>query len=183
MAYWAAVAWFADDLAARGRVLPALVPPSDDAAGPAAAWAARWYPVLTGHDARRAAEFADAMPPLCRSAEPGGEPPAPILAAALAALADAAARTRLAAGPPGWALLPPRRGRRSAQVPVAERWAAALTSLDPQILVDAADHETAVALAAALADWRAAAQAPAGPVRTCFRLVEPPAEADPETSR
>jgi SNF2 domain-containing protein/SNF2 helicase protein/helicase-like protein len=177
VAYWAAVAWFADDLAARGRVLPALVPPAGDppADGPPAAWAARWYPVLTGHDARRVAEFADAMPPLCRAAEPGGEPPAPILAAALAALADATVRTRLAAGPPGWALLP-RRGRRPAHVPVAERWVAALASPDPNVPVDAADGETAVALAAALADWRAAAQAPAGPVRTCFRLVEPSAE-------
>ncbi len=27
VAYWAAVAWFADDLVGRGRVLPALVPP------------------------------------------------------------------------------------------------------------------------------------------------------------
>ena len=134
--------------------------------------------MLTGHDARRVAEFAEAMPPLCRAAEPGGEPPAPILAAALAALADAAARARLAAGPPGWALLPSRRGRRSAAVPVAERWAAALASADPDVLVDAAEEETVAALAAALDDWRAAAQVPAGPVRTCFRLVEPPAEPD-----
>jgi hypothetical protein len=169
VAYWAAVAWFADDLAGRGRVLPALVPS-------AASWAARWYPVLTGHDARRAAEFAEAMPPLCRAAEPGGEPPAPILAAALAGLADAAARARLAAGPPGWALLPPRRGRRPAQTPVAERWATALTSADPDVLVNAAEAETAAALAAALDDWRTVAQAPAGPVRTCFRLVEPSGE-------
>jgi hypothetical protein len=178
VAYWAAVAWFADDLAGRGRVLPALVPPADGLHTPAP-WAARWEPVLTGHDARRAAEFAEAMPPLCRAAEPGGEPPGPILAAALAALADAAARARLAAGAPGWGLLSARRGRRPAQIPVAERWAAALTSPDPDVLVDAAEAETAIALATALDDWRAVAEAPAGPVRTCFRLVEPPAE--PET--
>ena len=245
VAYWAAVAWFADDLAGRGRVLPALVPPADGLGAPAnglssaaddpgsaadgpaspaggrggaaaglgspadgtaspaggrggaaaglgraaggaegppgglpTVWTARWYPVLTGHDARRVAEFAEAMPPLCRAAEPGGEPPAPILATALAALADAAARARLAAGPPGWALLPPRRGRRPAAVPVEERWAAALASPDPDVLVDAAEEETVAALAAALDDWRAAAQAPAGPVRTCFRLVEPTAEPD-----
>ena len=188
VAYWAAVAWFADDLAGRGRVLPALVPPAGGPGGAAdgpgrppdgpVTWAARWHPVLTGHDARRVAEFAEAMPPLCRAAEPGGEPPAPILAAALAALADAAARARLAGGPPGWALLAPRRGRRSAAVPVAERWAAALASADPDVQVDAAEEETVAALAAALDDWRAAAQVPAGPVRTCFRLVEPLAEPD-----
>ena len=200
VAYWAAVAWFADDLAGRGRVLPALVPPADGLGTPAdglgsaaiapgsaadgpgspadgpATWTARWQPVLTGHDARRVAEFAEAMPPLCRAAEPGGEPPAPILAVALAALADAAARARLAAGQPGWALLPARRGRRPAAIPVTERWAAALASPDPDVLVAAAENETAAALAAALDGWRAAAQAPAGPVRTCFRLVEPAAE-------
>ena len=33
------------------------------------------------------------------------------------------------------------------------------------------------ALTAALDDWRAAAQVPAGPVRTCFRLTEPGATA------
>ncbi len=178
VAYWAAVGWFADDLAARGRVLPALVRPAGGIPGPPAAWAARWYPVLTGHDARRVTEFAEAMPPLCRAAEPGGEPPAPILAAALAALADAAARARLAAGSPGWALLPPRRGRRPAAIPVAERWAAALTGPDADVQVDAAEQEAAAALAAGLDDWRAAAEAPAGPVRTCFRLVEPRAEPD-----
>ncbi len=180
VAYWAAVAWFAGDLAGRGRVLPALVPSADGVGSVAAAWAARWQPVLTGHDARRAAEFAEAMPPLCRAAEPGGEPPGPILAAALAALADAAARARLAAGAPGWTMLPLRRGRRPAQIPVAERWAAALTGPDRDVLVDATEAGTAVALAAALDDWRAVAEAPAGPVRTCFRLVEPAAEPDAE---
>jgi SNF2-related domain/SNF2 Helicase protein/Helicase conserved C-terminal domain len=176
VAYWAAVAWFADDLAARGRVLPGLVPPADESGS---TWVARWLPVLTGHDARRAAEFADAMPPLCRAAEPGGEPPGPILAAALGGLTDAAARARLAVGTPGWALLPPRRGRRPAQIPVAERWAVALTSPDSDVLVAGADDEAAAgALAAALDDWRATAQAPAGPVRTCFRLVEPSAGSD-----
>ena len=152
--------------------------PAGGADHPDGAWAARWYPVLTGHDARRAAEFADAMPPLCRAAQPGGEPPAPILDAALAGLTDAAARARLAAGLPGWALLPPRRGRRPAHVPVTERWAAALAGPDPHVMVDAAGGETAAALATALAEWRAAAGAPAGPVRTCFRLVEPAAGAD-----
>ncbi len=44
----------------------------------------------------------------------------------------------------------------------------------PQVEVATAEDEAEVAeLAAALDAWRAAAQAPAGPVRTCFRLVEP----------
>ena len=41
--------------------------------------------------------------------------------------------------------------------------------------MEAAEDETGQPqLAAGLDAWRAAAQAPAGPVRTCFRLVEPP---------
>src|SRR6185312_9830409 len=82
---------------------------------------------------------------------------------------------------PDWALLPARRGRRPARIPVAERWVAALTGADSQVEVSSAEDETAAAeLAASLAAWRDAAQAPAGPVRTCFRLVEPgPVEPGP----
>ena len=54
-----------------------------------------------------------------------------MLAAALTGLADAAARAQLAAAGPDWALLPARRWQASpARIPVAERWAAALTSAD-----------------------------------------------------
>ena len=55
-----------------------------------------------------------------------------------------------------------------------ERWAAALAGPDAEVEVATAeDEDEAAELAAALGAWRAAAQAPAGPVRTCFRLVEP----------
>jgi len=175
--YWAAVAWFAADLAERGRVLPGLAQPSgggDGGHGDGGRWTARWRPVLTGHDARRAGELADAMPPLCRATGPGGEAPGPILSAALDGLADAAARARLAATRPDWALIPPRRGRRPARIPVAERWAAALTGADSHVATGSAEDETEAAkLAARLLAWQATAQAPAGPVRTCFRLIEP----------
>ena len=166
--YWAAVARFAADLCARGRVVPVLENPvfTDDGDG----WVAAWRPVLTGPDAPRAADLAGAMPPVCRAGEPGGVPPGPLLASALDALADAAARARLGSS----TLLPPRRGRRPARIPVAERWAAALTGPDGGVEVATAEDEAeAAGLAAALEAWRAAAQAPAGPVRTCFRLVEP----------
>ena len=104
--YWAAVARFAADLCARGRVVPVLENPvfTDDGDG----WVAAWRPVLTGPDAPRAADLAGAMPPVCRAGEPGGVPPGPLLASALDALADAAARARLGSS----TLLPPRRGRR-----------------------------------------------------------------------
>ena len=57
---------------------------------------------------------------------------------------------------------------------------AALTGPDAEVEVATAeDEDEAAGLAAGLDAWRAAAQAPAGPVRTCFRLVEPVA-ADPD---
>jgi SNF2 family DNA or RNA helicase len=175
--YWAAVAALAADLAGRGRVLPVL----EVADG---AYAARWRPLLTGPDMRRAQDLAAAMPPLCRAAQPTGEPPAPVFVAALEAFCDAAARARLDRDRTGWKLLPARRGRRPAQVGVAERWAEALTGSDARVAVSGPDESAkASALASALADWHAAAQAPAGPVRTCFRLVEPePADSPPADS-
>ena len=186
--YLAALAQLAGDLAARGRVLPALeadrgdnaIPGTsgasgDDAAGGAAfGYAARWRPVLSGADAQRARELAAAMPPLCRATTAVGEPSALVLTNALDALTDAAARASLT-GQPGLALLAPRRGRRPTRSPVAERWAATLTSTNPRItMLTPEDEAEAAALEADLAAWHSAAQMPVGPVRTCFRLVEPP---------
>ncbi len=164
--YLAALARLADDLAARGRVLPAMATSEDGR------YAARWRAVLSGADAQRARELAAAMPPLCR-ADAGSEPSAVLVTDALDALADAAARARLGRDP-AFRLLPARGGRRPSRIPVAERWAAALTGTDAQVPVTTPEDEAEAAeLAAALDDWRAAAQAPAGPVRTCFRLAEP----------
>jgi SNF2 family DNA or RNA helicase len=169
--YLAALARLASDLAARGRVLPVLAA-SDDGR-----YAARWRPVLSGTDAQRARELAAAMPPLCR-ADAGSETSAHLVIDALEALADAAVRARLGTDPE-FRLLPAWRGRprQARQVPLAERWAAALTGADAQVPVESPEDEAEAAiLAPALADWLAVAQAPAGPVRTCFRLVEPEAE-------
>ncbi len=174
--FLAAVAAMAADLAGRSRVLPAL------AVG-AVGSAARWRPVLTGSDAQRAADLARAMPPVFRATSKQGENPADMLLGSLEALTDAAVRDRLGSasaedeGAGGHSLLPPRRGRRPARVPVAERWARALTGAEPQVALESLeDEQEAAELARALEEWRAAAQAPAGPVRTCFRLVEPGAE-------
>ena len=171
VAYLAAVARLAGDLAGRGRILPQLTEETDGCA-------ARWYPVLTGTDAARAAELAAAMPPLGRATTVTGEPPGQLLADALDALCDAAARNRLA----GMSLLPAR-GRRRPGSQLAERWLTALTAADGGIgELTEADQTAAAELSAQMAAWRADAQVPVGPVRTCFRLVEPqpaePAELD-----
>jgi len=167
--YLAAVASFAAGLAARGRVLPV-------AAAQDAGYAARWRPVLGGEDAQRARDLAAAMPPSARAAD--AEPPGPLLAGALDCLADAAARARLRGS-----LLPARRGRTPAHVPLAERYVVALTSTDARLdVVTPREAEQAAELAAELDAWLDRAQIPAGPVRTCFRLVEPSGEpARPDT--
>ena len=159
--YLAAVARFADELVTRGRVLPTLIKEDDE-------YAARWRPVLSAADAQRARELAAAMPAACRAAADAA--PGPLLAGMLDDLADATARTRL----PG-ALLPARRGRRPARIPVIERAVESLTASDPLVEVEgAADEAEARELTSAFAEWLASAARPAGPVRTCFRLIEPP---------
>jgi hypothetical protein len=165
--YLAVVARFADDLAARGRVLPVVV--AEDGT-----YAARWRPALGGGDAQRARDLAAAMPPSCRATN--GHTPGSVLADALECLADAAARARL----PG-SLLPARRGRTPARIPVPERYMVALTSTDARIdLATAQDQAEIGELAAELDAWLDGARIPVGPVRTCFRLAEPDApEADP----
>ena len=170
LAYLAAVARFAADLAARGRVLPVLADEGET-------YAARWRPVLGGADAQRAHDLAAAMPPSCRAAD--GEAPGTLLSGALDCLADAAARARLPAS-----LLPPRRGRTPARLPVAERYVLALTTTDARLEAvtpqDEAFWGEVAELAAELDAWRDGAQIPAGPVRTCFRLAEPATpDADP----
>ena len=162
--YLAVVARFATDLVTRGRVLPGLA--AEDGG-----LAARWRPVLGGADAQRAYDLAAAMPPSCRAA--GDQAPGPLLAEVLDALADAAARPRLPAS-----LLPARRGRAPARLPVAERFAVALSAMDPCLDAQTPRDEAELAeLAAELDAWLDSARIPAGPVRTCFRLVEP---ADPD---
>jgi hypothetical protein len=172
--YLAAVARFAVDLAARGRVLPVLV-------SQGGTHAARWRPVLGGADGQRGRDLAAAMPPSCRAEPAGdeldGQPPGPLLAGALEVLTDAAVRSRLPAS-----LLTARRGRSPARIPVAERFVVSLTTTDARIdVVTPQDEAEAEQLTAELGTWLDAARIPAGPVRTCFRLVEPPEPTGPES--
>ena len=164
--YLAALARFADGLAARGRVLPVLAA-QGRGEGRWVGYAARWRPVLGGTDVQRARDLAAAMPASCRAV--AGDPPGVLLAGALDDLVDAAARTRLP-GP----LLPARRGRTPARLSLAERYVVALTSTDARLDVATPEEEAEAArLATDLDAWLDRAQIPAGPVRTCFRLAEP----------
>jgi superfamily II DNA or RNA helicase len=172
--YLAAAARFAAGLVGRGRVLPVLAAEEDG-------YAARWRPVLAAADAQRARELAAAMPPLVRAAQ--DTQAGSLLADILDTFADSEARARL----PG-ALLPARHGRRPARIPYPERIVASLTAPAPLIASETPEDEAeAAVLAGSLAEWLAAARLPAGPVRTCFRLIEPEApddtDADPDSWR
>ena len=165
--YLAALAALAADLTARGRVLPGVSESGnrDEAGG--SQYSARWRPVLAGPDALRARELTIALPPLCRATSAEGEASATVVADALDALTDAAVRSRLSAAP-GFELL-----QAGPPAPLTDRWAAALTSPDGLLSVAAGELAHAAQLAFVLWAWQDAAQEPPGPVRTCFRLIEP----------
>ena len=164
MDYLAGLASFGCELVARGRVLPTL---DHDGAGAVA----RWRPVIQGPDVAAMHALVAAMPPVCR-AVPGHTDPHEALAAALAALVDAAAREALRAG---LTLVPPRRGRMPARLPAAEAWLTALTGSDGRF--DADPGELSV-LARALAPWEDIGTGRTGPARATFRLAEVTAEPD-----
>jgi hypothetical protein len=172
--FLAALAALASDLSARGRVLPGVAPADDGS------YAARWRPVLAGADALRARELTIALPPLCRATSSDGEASAAVVTEALDLLTDVAVRARLSCTP-GFALLPA-----NPAAPLTDRWASALTGGDCQLTVAPADAAKAAQLAFVLWAWHDAAQEPPGPVRTCFRLVEPdtaePDTAEPDTA-
>src|SRR6516165_6377148 len=181
MDYLDALAGFATELVARGRVLPTL-----DHDGASAV--ARWRPVIQGPDVATMHALAAAMPPVCRALARQAAPGEPaersaghvpeagdaheVLTAALAGLVDAAAREAL---PPGLRLAPPRRGRLPARLPAADAWLAALTGLDGRLDADPAELS---ALAQALAPWEDVGTGQTGPARATFRLTEVPVEPD-----
>src|SRR5215469_8547828 len=181
MDYLAALAGFATELVARGRVLPTL-----DHDGASAV--ARWRPVIQGPDVAAMHALAAAMPPVCRALarqaapdEAAGAAAGHIpesgdaheaMTAALAGLVDAAARESL---PTGLRLAPPRRGRLPARLPAADAWLAALTGLDGRLDADPAELS---ALAQALAPWEDVGTGQTGPARATFRLTEVPVEPD-----
>jgi len=155
------VADLADELAARGRVLPTLV-------REAGAAYARWRPVLRGLDAVTVDALVSAMPPVAHAEQSAtrdelGADPRVLVDDALAALTDAAVRDRLARS--AVALVPHRAPRGT----VVEAWLAALTRPDARI--DGPERDLAV-LAEAMRTWDEVGTAEAGAGRASFRLSE-----------
>lgn len=157
--YFAVVAEHARGLVRRGRILPRLVVEGDG-------HAARWRPVLTGADATVLRDLAAAMPPVCRAVAEE-RPSADVLRAALNGLVDGVARLSL----PDRLILG---NRPRTKAPLPDRWLYALTGEDAAL--PAARPAEAAALSGALDGWSASAHELDGPVRACFRLIEPAGE-------
>ena len=144
----AEVAAFATDLVDRGRVLPvALTDPPR----------ALWRPVLAGPDAAWARVLASAVPAPVGAAAPDTRLSA--WADALDTLVDAAARAALGSFRLDIGL---------AGDPVSRAWLRALTGAERTV---EASNAATTTLDELIARWQA--DAVAGPVRACFRLVEP----------
>jgi hypothetical protein len=139
---------FAADLVARGRLLPSVIVDAPRAV---------WRPVLVAADAAWARTLAVSAPPALFATGPDAS--LDLWAEVLDCLVDAVARAAL--------------GRSRLTIgragdPVTRAWLSALTGTER---VFAADPAEVVVLSKALADWQR--DAVAGPVRGCFRLVEP----------
>jgi SNF2 family DNA or RNA helicase len=148
MRYFAVAAGFACDLAARGRVLPAIRSGPDG-------HAARWRPVLLGPDAAYARQLAEAMPPICRALDGGLTRSTDLVEEFISAIADAAARHAVSgtqAGKPTWLV--------------------ALTGPAEQAVFASPDDDV-TAIAGQLDDWFAEVSEATGPVRVLFRFSEP----------
>ena len=180
----AELAAFADDLAARGRVLPVVVP--GDGAGPADGRAhARWRPVLTREDAAWARALASAAPPsLAAGAAPdGGGSTRDVVAALLDVLVDAAVRRRLTGDRPAhrpdalgaFAAATTTRATARGTAATATVWVRALRDRDDGAF--AATGAEVRRLSADLAEWQR--DALGRPARARFRLVEPPEIVEP----
>jgi non-specific serine/threonine protein kinase len=153
------VAKLAVELVARGRMVPGLV-------GSRAVW--RPLPDA-GADEDRLVLLARAMPAECRAEAAAA--PRVLVDAMVGALADAVARSALAAV----RFLPRRRGRRPAHIPVEETWLDALTGDDPEVPGDPGELESLAKELDAWAQSGLGSSGASGPLRTCFR-VSPPAE-------
>jgi non-specific serine/threonine protein kinase len=171
--YAAALVRLARRIVADGLVVPSMGWDDGDEL-----WYAAWQPMPSLRLAGLRGQLVAVMPPALRcwmfddevTLTPAGE----VFDGALNSLVDMVANKALA-GESGM-LLPARRGRRPARIPVAEQWLAALTGDVNSMAVDEADDLAAEEFALELEHWRSGGHdtgAPDGLVRTCLRLSAP----------
>jgi SNF2 family DNA or RNA helicase len=167
LAFWAMAMRFAGALVARQQFLPSLQLVDG-------AYHARWEPVISGDDARRLPQLAQAMPHACRALaatdidKPPGAHSLTVLNAFLGEVVDQLVRTGAeSAGLPKRS--PPSNGK--AFDSLHDQWMHALRSSDG--LMEGRESELA-ALYDQVSDWRRPVSvSAAAPFRLCFRLEEP----------
>jgi non-specific serine/threonine protein kinase len=164
------------ELLSRGRLLPDLELVEDR-------WKARWRPLIDGHDRGRIEALVWALPASFMAARRAvgskTEPELPkesvgtsdeVLRSLMWTMTDALARSLVTAP------VPPRDRPRGTQASVVDAWVRALGSPDGDL--DERDEDECVRWAERLGVWHATRSADAVAVRTCFRIVPPPEEAD-----
>ena len=169
-AWCAALADEALEMAAGGRAVPAVLRAADGRAE------ARWLPAPTPADGERLRALVESIPVECRAEaelprDRSASSPEEIVTGALGDLVDAAVRASL----DGRRSVPPRRGRVAKKTAAAEAFLLALTADDATLPPAAADPANVEELQRDLRDWRRSGLSATGPLRTCFRLVPPPA--------
>lgn len=155
------LARYGRELVDRGRVIPDLIPSSHGGE-------ACWRVALTGTDATAAHSRITSLPPSMRAAAPDRSP-AEFVHQMLDLFADACVRSRLKTP-----VLPPRRGRMPARIPVAERWLTALIGAESWF---AAEAEELAELDEQLSGWRRFGREEPGPAQLVLRVSEPQDEA------
>ena len=166
LAYWAEVLRFAGFQVARQQFLPDLVADGD-------AYAAVWTPIFMGGDAERLSGLAGRMPGAARALAPSGTGPprrgAPeVLRRIVAMMVDYLVRAAASGS------RAPLAGRQRSFSSAHELWLYALKATGPV----AGLHEGMDGLAASVREWRRPVDIRAEhPLRLCFRLEEPEADA------
>lgn len=163
------IAVFAAGLVARGRVFPTL-------ARQGSQWEARWLPAPGATDWAHLGDLARDMPAICRAettrSAPEGRETMAVLRPMVEHLVDAMSRTALE----GSELHPVPPSRKGNPTTAAAIWLDHL--IKPEVVIE--EKVVGLAdLAAAVDILYEQAVSPAGPVRTCFRLMEPPSDKDP----
>jgi SNF2 family DNA or RNA helicase len=167
LAFWATAVRFAGALVARQQFLPGLQLVDG-------AYHARWEPVISGDDARRLPQLAQAMPHACRAvtATDVDKPPEThslsLLNAFLGVVVDHLVRTGAeSSGSPKRATP----SKRTAFDSIHDQWLHALRSSDD--LMEGRESELAT-INNQVSDWRRPVSVSvAAPFRLCFRLEEP----------
>jgi SNF2 family DNA or RNA helicase len=169
LAFWATALRLAGALVTREQFLPGM-----DTAGTSVR--AQWKPVLTGTDAQRLTQLAQAMPPACRAmtGTTDGTPATPataVLSAFVHTMVDSLVRSSLAAA--DVPTLPRRKPRKKTPAfdSIHDHWLHALRSREG--ILEGVAGESGK-LSEQIRDWqRPIAVAAATPFRLCFRLEEP----------